>query len=110
MPAEENLPCHSVPSMEAGSQMNCASISDTAKSPESTISSNSGSNKHSLSITDLPLTQEKVESYICRCIPRSWKIPRRSLQAEIKTDAVPAKHRPRKVPVHLQEAFHEEVE
>ena len=25
-------------------------------------------------------------------------------------DAVPAKHRPRKVPVHLQDAFHEEVE
>ena len=28
----------------------------------------------------------------------------------LKPDAVPAKHRPRKVPVHLQEAFHEEVE
>ena len=28
----------------------------------------------------------------------------------LKPDAVPAKHRPRKVPVHLQDAFHEEVE
>ena len=28
----------------------------------------------------------------------------------MKPDAVPAKHRPRRVPVHLQEAFHEEVE
>ena len=27
----------------------------------------------------------------------------------IKEDAVPAKHRTRKVPVHLQEAFHEEI-
>ena len=28
----------------------------------------------------------------------------------MKPDAVPVKHRPRKVPVHLQDAFHEEVE
>ena len=62
MSAEENLPCHSVPSTEGGSQMNCASISETAESPKTQISSNSGSNNHSLSIADLPLTQEKVES------------------------------------------------
>ena len=35
MSVEENSPCHSVPSTEEGSQMNCASISDTAESPES---------------------------------------------------------------------------
>ena len=62
MPVEENLPCHSVPSMETGSQMNFASISDTAEFPKTQISLNSSSNKHSLSITDLPLMQEKVES------------------------------------------------
>ena len=28
----------------------------------------------------------------------------------MKPDAVPAKHRPRRVPVHLQDAYHEEVE
>ena len=58
--AEENSPCHSVPSMEAGSQMSCASISETAESQETRNSSNSGSNKPSLSVVDLPLTQEKV--------------------------------------------------
>ena len=42
--------------------MNCASISEMAESQETQISSNSGSNYPSLSITDLPLTQEKVES------------------------------------------------
>ena len=42
--------------------MNCASISEMAESHETQISSNSGSNNHSLSITDLPLAQEKVES------------------------------------------------
>ena len=71
-PAEENLPCHSVPSMEGGSQMNCASISETAESPKTQISSNSGSNNHSLSIADLPLTQEKVESTYADILEGSW--------------------------------------
>ena len=39
--------------------MNCASISNTAgSSPKHVV----GSKLHSLSITDLPLTQDKVES------------------------------------------------
>ena len=28
----------------------------------------------------------------------------------MKPDAIPAKHKPRKVPVHLQEVFHEDIE
>ena len=66
----EGVSCHSVPltetapltSTEEKSQMNCASISDTAKTPGSSSVCVVGSNNHSLSITDLPLTQEKVES------------------------------------------------
>ena len=42
--------------------MNCASIPNTAESPESSSDHVVGSNNPSLSITDLPLTQEKVES------------------------------------------------
>ena len=38
------------------------------------------------------------------------KFPGEPYKLRLKPDAVPAKHRPRKVPVHLQEAFHEEVE
>ena len=60
--AEENTPCHSLTSMGDRSQMNCASISDMAESPESTPNSVTGSNNHSLSIVDLPLTQEMVSS------------------------------------------------
>ena len=59
--AEENSPCHSVPSMEGGSQMNCASISETAESPKTQNSLNNGSTKPSLSVVDLPLTQEKLK-------------------------------------------------
>ena len=109
-PAEENLPCHSVPSTEAGSQMNCASISDTAESTETQISSNSDSNYHSHSVADLPLMQEKVESTYVDVFQGLGKFPGDPYKLRLKPDAVPAKHRPRKVPVHLQEAFHEEVE
>ena len=42
--------------------MNCASISDTAETPDSSSDHVVGSNNHSLSIADLPLTQDKVES------------------------------------------------
>ena len=100
MPADENSPN---PSTEAA-QMNVASTSDSQNS------SNKGSNKQSLSITDLPLTQEKVESTYADVFQGLGKFPGEPYKLRLKPDAVPAKHRPRKVPVHLQEAFHEEVE
>ena len=60
----EGVFSHSVPPTEDRSQMNCANISfsDPAESPESSSDHVVGSNNHSLSIADLPLTQEKVES------------------------------------------------
>ena len=90
--------------------MNCASISEMVESQETPISSKCGSNNPSLSITDLPLTQEKVESTYADIFQGLGKFPGDPYKLRLKPDAVPAKHRPRKVPVHLQEAFHEEVE
>ena len=113
---------HSVPPMEAApvpapltstedrSQMNCASISNTADSSNSSPKHVVGSNYHSLSITDLPLTQEKVETTYADVFQGLGKFPGEPYKLRLKPDAVPAKHRPRKVPVHLQDAFHEEVE
>ena len=106
---------HSVPPMEEDpltstedrSQMNCASISNTAESSSDNVV---GSNNPSLSITDLPLTQEKVESTYADVFQGLGKFPGEPYKLRLKPDAVPAKHRPRKVPVHLQDAFHEEVE
>ena len=114
----EGVSCHSVPltetapltSTEERSQMNCASISDTAKTPDSSSVRVVGSNNHSLSITDLPLTQEKVESTYADVFQGLGKFPGEPYKLRLKPDAVPAKHRPRRVPVHLQDAFHEEVE
>ena len=114
----EGVFCHSVPptdtdplmSMEDRSQMNCASISDTAGSPESSSDRVVGSNNQSLSIADLPLTQEKVETTYADIFQGLGKFPGEPYKLRLKPDAVPVKHRPRKVPVHLQDAFHEEVE
>ena len=101
---------HSVPLTEDRSQMNCASISDTAETPGSSSDRVVGSNNHSLSITDLPLTQEKVETTYAHVFQGLGKFPGEPYKLRLKPDAVPAKHRPRRVPVHLQDAFHEEVE
>ena len=117
VPSTEGVSCHSVPLTEENpltstdrSEMNCASISDTADSSDSSSVCVVGSNNHSLSITDLPLTQEKVESIYADVFQGLGKFPGEPYKLRLKPDAVPAKHRPRRVPVHLQEAFHEEVE
>ena len=118
----EGVFCHSVPPTEAApvptpltstedrSQMNCASITDTAETPDSSSDRVVGSNNHSLSIADLPLTQDKVESTYADVFQGLGKFPGDPYKLRLKPDAVPAKHRPRRVPVHLQDAFHEEVE
>ena len=90
--------------------MNCASIPDTTETPDSSSDHVVGLNYHSLSIADLPLTQEKVESTYADVFQGLGKFPGEPYKLRLKPDAVPAKHRPRRVPVHLQDAFHEEVE
>ena len=109
VPSTEDVFCHSVMSTEEGSQMNCANIPKMAESPETQISSNSGSNKLSLFVVDLPLTQEKVESAYTDVFQGLGKFPGEPYKLRLKPHAVPVKHRPRKVPVNLQDAFHEEV-
>ena len=105
-PAEENP----LTSMEDRSQMNCASIPNMAESPDSSSDRVVGPDNPSLSIADLPLIQEKVESTYADIFQGLGKFPGDPYKLRLKPDAVPAKHRPRKVPVHLQDAFHEEVE
>ena len=110
VPSMEGVFSHSVLPTEDRSQVNCASISKTAESPESSSDHVVGSNNHSLSIADLPLTQEKVESTYADIFQGLGKFPGEPYKLRLKPDAVPVKHRPRKVPVHLQDAFYEEVE
>ena len=83
VPLTEGVPCHSVPPTEA------TPVASTE---------------------DLPLTQEKVETTYADVFQGLGKFPGEPYKLRLKPDAVPAKHRPRRVPVHLQDAFHEEVE
>ena len=109
--ADPLTPAEAVPLTSTDrSQMNCASISDMAETPDSSSDRVVSSNNHSLSIADLPLTQDKVESTYADVFQGLGKFPGEPYKLRLKPDAVPAKHRPRKVPVHLQDAFHEEVE
>ena len=91
----EGVFSHSVPSTEDRSQMNCASISNTAESPDSSSDCVVGSNNLSLSIVDLPLTQEKVESTYADVFQGLGKFPGEPYKLRLKPDAVPVKHRPR---------------
>ena len=91
VPLTEGASCHSVPSTEA------APVPLTEAAPLT-------------STEDLPLTQEKVETTYADVFQGLGKFPGEPYKLRLKPDAVPAKHRPRRVPVHLQDAFHEEVE
>ena len=76
--------------------MNCASISDTAETPDSSSVRVVGSNNHSLSITDLPLTQDKVESTYADLFQGLGKFPGEPYKLRLKPDAVPAKAQAKK--------------
>ena len=99
----EGVSCHSVPLTETApltstdrSQMNCASISDTAETPDSSSVRVVGSNNHSLSITDLPLTQDKVESTYADVFQGLGKFPGETLQAEIEARCSPSETQTKK--------------
>ena len=114
-PSSEAVFCHSVTPAEATLPTEVAEntsdpSTEAAQMNVASTNSQNSSNKPSLSITDLPLTQEKVESTYADVFQGLGKFPGEPYKLRLKPDAVPAKHRPRKVPVHLQEAFHEEVE
>ena len=110
-PSTEAVFCHSVTPAEATPTEVAENTSDpSTEAAQMNVASTNSSNKPSLSITDLPLTQEKVETTYADVFQGLGKFPGEPYKLRLKPDAVPAKHRPRKVPVHLQEAFHEEVE
>ena len=110
-PSTEAVFCHSVtPTEESSPNPSTEATTRSLNYAGSSQVSSNHSNKQSLSITDLPLTQEKVESTYADVFQGLGQFPGEPYKLRLKPDAVPAKHRPRKVPVHLQEAFHEEVE
>ena len=119
IPSTEGVFSNSDPSTEAVFRHSATEVAENTSNPSTETAQMhvaSGQNiqnpstKPSLSISDLPLTQEKVESTYADVFQGLGKFPGEPYKLRLKPNAVPAKHRPRKVPVHLQEAFHEEVE
>ena len=56
-----------------------------------------------------PLTELFIKSEFTEVFDRLGQFPGEPYKLKLKPDAIPAWHRPRKVPVHLEEAFHEEI-
>ena len=59
--------------------------------------------------TETTLTKESVLKYYSEIFQGLGKFPGEPYKLRLKPDSTPAKHRPQKVPLHLQDAFHEEV-
>ena len=59
--------------------------------------------------TETPLTKESVLKNYSDIFQGLGKFPGEPYKLRVKPDSTPAKHRPQKVSLHLQDAFHEEV-
>ena len=70
------------------------------------------STKHSISKEQLqggPLTKQDILETYADIFTRIGKFPGLPYKFQLKPNAKPTRHAPRKVPIHLQEAFHEEI-
>ena len=70
------------------------------------------SNKHSIMEKQLqgsPLTKQDILDIYSDVFTRIGKFPGMPYKFQLKPNAKPARHAPRKVPIHLQDAFHKEI-
>ena len=93
--------------------MNCnskAEMKNPKKLVKTTVPPKDVQHIHPDSLKNKPLTQEMIETTYQDVFQGLGKFPGEPYKLRLKENYVPAKHRPRKVPVHLQDAFHEEVQ
>ena len=69
----------------------------------------SGSKLYLISLEDGPLLKEAVTTVYSDVFQGLGKFPGDPYKLRLKPNSTPARHKPRKVAVHLQEVFHEEV-
>ena len=62
------------------------------------------------SVSRLPLTKQDILSQYSSCFEGIGCFPGDPYKFHLKPDHKPAQHAPRKVPVHLETAFKEEIE
>ena len=68
--------------------------------------------KHSISKEQLqgtPLTKQDILDVYSDVFTRIGKFPGEPYKFQLKENAKPARHAPRTVPIHMQDAFHEEI-
>ena len=77
---------------------------------EETLSNDS--NKHSIlhsQLQDHPLTKQDILDVYSDVFTGIGKFPGMPYKFQLKENAKPMRHAPRKVPIHLQDAFHNEI-
>ena len=70
------------------------------------------SNKHSIlqsQLQDHPLTKQDILDVYSDVFTRIGKFPGMPYKFQLKENAKPVRHAPRKVPIHLQDTFHNEI-
>ena len=78
----------------------------------STEKLSNNSTKHSISKEQLqggPLMKQDILEMYFNVFTRIGKFPGDPYKFQLKPNAKPTRHAPRKVPIHLQEAFHDEI-
>ena len=78
----------------------------------SEVKLSNNSNKHSILEKQLqggPLTKQDILDIYSDVFTRIGKFPGMPYKFQLKPNAKPARHAPRKVPIHLQDAFHKEI-
>ena len=70
------------------------------------------SNKHSIlqsQLQDHPLTKQDILDVYSDVFTGIGKFPGMPYKFQLKENAKPVRHAPRKVPIHLQDTFHKEI-
>ena len=70
------------------------------------------SNKHSISqsqLKDCPMTKQDILDVCSDVFTGIGKFPGMPYKFQLKENAKPVRHAPRKVPIHLQDTFHSEI-
>ena len=93
-----------------GSQMNCSPSTNIKKLAKTTVTPKDVQHIHLDSLKNKPQTQEMIETGYQDAFQGLRKFSGDPYKLRLKENYVPAKHTPQKVPVHLQDAFHEEVQ
>ena len=110
-------PCYTVERTSAQRHMasNLPTGSNVSKpSPHHRSAGNLSDNSRKQSISqsqlkDCPLTKQDILHVYSDVFTGIGKFPGMPYKFQLKENAKPARHAPRKVPIHLQDAFHREL-